>query len=432
MKLKTKYLLFVGILHLVTLVLSFQIFKENKLIFILSEVFILFSLWLAWGLYKQLIMPLKMLLQGINAIGDQDFSVKFRPTGKHEVDQLIGVYNNMIDNLRAERTIREEQHNFLEKLIETSPTGVVILDFDQQVEQLNPKALQLLGLDRYENLRQAIDECKHPLLPELKNLPAGESKVVSLSGIENYKCQKSFFIDRGFQRYFVMIEELSSEILQSEKKAYGKVIRMMAHEVNNTIGPVNSIMQFALKQYDTEAGRQLQDALAVAIERNNNLNRFMKNLADVVRLPEPDKHSLDLGMLISSVCRLFEYKAAEKGITIELLLADEPLFVRADVHQMEQVFINIIKNSVEAIEQQHRQGTVTLITAHNPARVIIRDTGCGVSEEVGVNLFTPFYTTKKEGQGVGLTLVREVLLSHGFEFSLRTSDGLTDFVVFLR
>ncbi len=432
MKLRTKYLLFVGILHLTTISLTFIVFRDNKVLFIISEVFVIVSLWLSWLLYQQLIQPLKTLLQGINAIKDQDFNVKFRTTGKFEVDQLIGVYNHMIDSLRSERTLQEEQHSFLEKLISTSPTGVIIMDFDHNIEHLNPKAMELLGITEKEDLQKQIEKGNHILIKEVKDIKAGESRVVSISGVETYKCQKSFFIDRGFQRYFVMLSELSAEILQTEKKAYGKVIRMMAHEVNNTIGPVNSILSFAR---DTEAGlsdpdKDLLNALEVAISRNNNLNMFMRNFAKVVRLPLPNKQQTNVSEMLVSASRLFELKAKEENIHLELVLPPQIVIVDLDVQQMEQVIINIIKNSFEALDASPEK-EIKIMLKPDPAKLVVRDTGCGITPDAENKLFTPFYSTKKEGQGVGLTLIREILINHGFRFSLKTAeDGYTDFAIF--
>src|SRR5580698_536093 len=145
MRLRTKFILFVVIIHLVALVLAWFIFQENKIFFIVSEAVVIVSIIIAWRLYVQLLQPLKTLMQGVEAIKDRDFNVKFLSTGKHEMDQLIDVYNQMMDELRMERTRQEQQHFFLEKLIFTSPTGIVILDYDDHVQQINPKALQLLG-----------------------------------------------------------------------------------------------------------------------------------------------------------------------------------------------------------------------------------------------------------------------------------------------
>ena len=150
MKLRVKYILFVVILHLIALVLSYFIFNDNKIWFIVSEVFVIISVVISIQLYRQLIQPLKTLLQGVEAIKDRDFNVKFLSTGKHEIDQLIDVYNQMMDELRNERTRQEQQHFFLEKLIFTSPTGIVILDYDDNIQQINPKAQQILNIKIYK------------------------------------------------------------------------------------------------------------------------------------------------------------------------------------------------------------------------------------------------------------------------------------------
>src|SRR3954453_20705026 len=297
MKLRTKFLLFVIILHAVALALSFFIFRENKIYFIASEVLILISVFISWKLYNDLIQPLNMLMQGTAAIKDRDFNVKFVQTGKYEMDELINVYNHMIDELRKERIRQEEQHFFLEKLIQTSPTGIIILDYEDHVQEINPKALELLSVDEKEIRSRSLHQIQHPVIQEIKQLKSGEAKTLTLSGAATYKIQKSHFVDRGFPRHFITIEELTAEILAAEKKAYGKVIRMMAHEVNNTIGPVNSILESALNTNDLwkeNKNNSLQNALQVAVNRNQNLNLFMRNFADVVRLPEPHQKTIDL------------------------------------------------------------------------------------------------------------------------------------------
>jgi two-component system nitrogen regulation sensor histidine kinase NtrY len=425
MRLQTKYILFVAILHVVALVLSYFIFRENKVLFIVSEIFIIISIVVSWQLYTELIRPLKLLMQGTDAIKDRDFNVKFLTTGKYEMDELIHVYNQMMDELRTERTRQEQQHLFLEKLIYTSPTGILILDYDESIQQVNPKALQLLGMEEKELLGKPVGEIDHPVLQQVKLLKTGQSKTITFNGATTYKLQKSHFVDRGFPRHFVMIEELTAEILSAEKKTYGKVIRMMAHEVNNTIGPVNSILASTLQaQNHSEA---LTHALQVAMERNNNLNSFMRNFADLVRIPLPGKKQIDLIQLVKNVTDLMRLRAGEKKVVFRHVHSSQVLMITADQQQMEQVLINIIKNAIEAITDE---GEVTIITVTDSKRLIIRDTGTGISPEFEEHLFSPFYSTKKDGQGVGLTVIREILANHQFEFSLKTiSPGSTEFVI---
>lgn len=419
MRLRTKYILLISILHLVALVLSFYIFKNNKILFLVSELLILISVAISLQLYKQMLKPLQTMVDGAEAIKDREFNMKFLRTGTPEMDRLVDVYNQMMDHLKMERTRQEQQHFFLEKLIHTSPTGILILDFDDNIQQVNPKACELLGITEKELLKQPVEEIDKPLMREITGLRSGQSKTISPDGIHTYKLQRSHFIDRGFARSFVMIEELTAEILAAEKKAYGKVIRMMAHEVNNTIGPVNSILDSTLKTRDlwTDGNETLKNALNVAFERNQNLNFFMRNFADVVRLPPPNKTHVDLEQLVKRAATLFEFQAADLRIQFLFQMPGEPFMVHADQQQLEQALINIIKNAMEAIGSN---GRITIALDAAAHKLTITDTGPGISDEHSEQVFTPFFSTKPNGQGVGLTLTKEILLNHGFAFSLRT------------
>ncbi|PUZ30035.1 HAMP domain-containing protein [Chitinophaga costaii] len=430
MKLRTKYLLFISLLHITALVLSYFIFRQNKLLFIAAEAVILLTAVLSWQLFRQLIQPLKLLMQGIDAMKDRDFTVKFLPMGNYEMDQLIAVYNQMMDALRTERTKHKQQHLFLEKLIHTSPTGIIILDFDDQIQLVNPKALLLLGVPEQQLLRTPISTFTHPLLERVQQLASGEAATITLHGMATYKLQKSHFIDQGFPRHFIMIEELTAEMLATEKKTYGKVIRMMAHEVNNSIGPVNSILQSALSVpslWEQPAHQALHHALEVAIARNNNLNLFTRNFADLVRLPPPAKKTIDLREVLSAVTKLMLLKAGEKAIVFQQTDMEDPFFILADAQQMEQVLINIVKNAIESIAQS---GVITIHLLRSQRTLVITDTGKGITPEQASQLFTPFFSTKPDGQGIGLTLIKEILLNHGFPFSLKTTaPGRTAFTI---
>ena len=420
MRLKTKYILFIAILHLSFLGLSYLILKQDKLIFIISEVLIIISVVISIGLYQQLIQPLSYLKEGINAIKDRDFSVKFLPTGKKEMDELIDVYNEMMDALREERTRQEEQHFFLEKLILTSPTGIVVLDYDNQIKQINPKAKEILANNT------------DLFLNDIQSLQPGESKTMKIGLMNIYKVQKSNFIDRGFARVFIMIEELTAEIFEAEKNAYGKVIRMMAHEVNNTVGPVNSILNVALGTPDLWQDAQrgpLKNAINVAVERNQNLNLFMRNFADLVKLSPVNRISVNLNHLVLAVVDLFKIKAQQQGVSFDLQLTENPFLINADALQLEQVMINIVKNAIESIGAH---GTIQIVINPNVRQLQFIDSGKGISAEHVEKLFSPFFSTKKDGQGIGLTLVREILLNHGYTFSLKTIEpGKTVFAIYL-
>ncbi|HEX8547180.1 MAG TPA: ATP-binding protein [Cytophagaceae bacterium] len=424
MTLKNKYLLFISLLHTICLVLSYFIFKEDKIWFVVAEAGILISLALSWQLYREMIQPLKLLVQGAEAIRDHDFNVKFVSRGINEMGELVGIYNQMMDELRMERTKQEEQHFFLDKLIMTSPVGIVVLDYDKKIQQVNPKAQSILFLaDTDVN---APTQMYSALLSEINFLVPGKPKYLG-SHAHQYKLQMSHFLDRGFQRYFIVIEELTEELARAEKQAYAKVIRMMSHEVNNTIGPVNSILHSALSIKNTSDS--LAQAFQVAIDRNNNLNVFMRNLADVVKVPMPVFKTLDLPILLSSVLKLYGEICKEKNISIVYQPTSTPMVIQGDVLQMEQVLINIIKNAIESIGSLPN-GKIEINTSPSPARLVVRDNGKGLPAEQPDYIFSPFFSTKQHGQGIGLTMTKEILMNHGYEFSLSTiCAGKTEFTI---
>jgi two-component system nitrogen regulation sensor histidine kinase NtrY len=428
MKLQTKYLLFVSTLHTAALVMSYYIFLENKLWFLLAEVVIFGSVLLSWQLFNQMIRPLKLLVQGAKAISDRDFTVKLVETGMLEMDQLIFVYNQMIEELRKERTKQQQQHFFLEKLILNSPVGIIILDHDNRIQQVNPSAKNILHTITPEGW--LLNDIDHPIFNEISTMLGNKQGTTTLHGAKIYKIQVSEFIDLGFPRHFVLLQELTAELLEAEKMAYGKVIRMMAHEVNNTIGPVNSILQSAYTmQVGSALSGNLANALQVAMDRNNNLNKFMRNLADVVRLPEPKKMLMNIHDLVADIATLMAETAAKKGIAFEFNFCASSLQILADQLLMEQVLINVVKNAIEAIDDS-AGGKITFITGISPKKLVIRDNGKGIGPEVGVNLFSPFFSTKADGQGIGLTLIKDVLIKHGFQFNLaENTSGETEFTI---
>lgn len=429
MRLRTRYILFAGVIHGVMIILSLVLLDINKWFFLGAELLIVVSIAVTIHLFRGFLKPLDLLSAGADSIKDRDFSSTFLKTGQAELDRLIDVYNQMIEQLRSERIKQREQHYFLERLIEATPTGVVILDLDERVSMLNQAARSILLVPSDKVLGCALESVVSGVWSQLSTLQASESIVLRANGIQTYRCRKSHFLDRGFHRHFILIEELTSEIAASQKHAYEKVIRMMSHETNNSIGAVNSILQSSLEfRHNSPAdGTEFDEAIRIAIDRNRSLIRFMANLAEVVRIPAPVKESYDLHELLRSAEVLMSCECQKRRIQWINDLAPGLFKVEIDVHQMGQVLMNIAKNAAEAIGQD---GVITVRTTNDPRRVWIIDSGNGINPEDIPHLFTPFYSTKRDGQGVGLTLVREVLLNHGFGFSLeRTADSQTAFQI---
>jgi signal transduction histidine kinase len=173
---------------------------------------------------------------------------------------------------------------------------------------------------------------------------------------------------------------------------------------------------------DTE---DIREVMKVCIERSYSMSRFITNFADVVKIPEPQLQEVHLNDRVIACKRFMEHICHERNINLQMELCEENPIVQMDTSLFEQVLINIIKNAAESIGDE---GQIIIRTSDSPTMLEIGDTGKGISKDVEAKLFTPFFSTKPNGQGIGLIFIREVLMKHGLTFSLRTyPDGITRF-----
>jgi signal transduction histidine kinase len=232
-------------------------------------------------------------------------------------------------------------------------------------------------------------------------------------------------MDRGFARSFLLMEELTEELRQYEKAAYEKLIRMLSHEVNNSVGAANSLLHSCLNygpQLRPEDQADFEGALRVVVGRTEQLSAFMRRFADVVRLPPPRLQPCDPRQLLESIAVLLGPACAERRVAWRWEVEEALPPVAMDRAQMEQALVNVCKNALEAIG---RDGTLTVRLGRRGGRgyVCVEDSGPGLPESVRAHLFTPFFSTKENGQGIGLTLVQEILVQHRFEYSLEGPPG---------
>lgn len=430
MNLRTKFILFAVVVHGLLATMAWFLLQENKILFIGMELLVLASVVITVQLYGAFFKPLNLIRAGIESIRDKDFSTKFVRVGQQELDELVEVYNRMIDQLRQERVAQAEKHYLLEKLIQASPAGIILLDFNNNIESINPAAGRFLNLPAQELLGKPLTKLPQAWAQELAQVQTGLPHTFRMSGIRTYRAHRAHFIDRGFQRSFILIEELTDAIIKNERQAYEKVIRMMSHEVNNSTGAINSILdsvQYYTPQITEDQREDFSYALQVAIDRNANLSKFMANFADVVRLPAPVKRPVEVQALLQRLERLLQPQFEKRHIRFCLQSPAEPLLVHMDEQQLEQALLNILKNAMEAVKQD---GHIWVDLLQHPPSLTIADDGEGIPEHVRPQLFTPFFSTKETGQGIGLTMIREILMSHGFSFSLAPNTlGHTSFVI---
>lgn len=363
---------------------------------------------------------------------EQDFSSRLSYVKQYEADRIVSIFNRMMEQLKNERLRLREQNHFLDLLIQASPMGVVILSLDEEVAQLNPMAIKMLGILPEEAIGKRLNQIDSLLAAELSSIPKDKTSVVYLNDANIYKCTRSSFIDCGFKHPFFLIERMTEEVMRVEKQAYEKVIRMIAHEVNNTTAGITSTLDTVEEALSTE--KEMEDIcemMRICTERCFSMSRFITRFADVVKIPEPTLAPVQLNELVAACKRFMEGMCNDNRIKLCLECDPEVGTVRLDAALFEQVLVNIIKNAAESIanatDRTEEQGEIVVRTTA-PASIEVVDNGPGISKEVETKLFSPFFSTKPNGQGIGLVFIREVLTRHNCTFSLRTyHDGLTRF-----
>ncbi|MBO7098402.1 MAG: PAS domain-containing sensor histidine kinase [Bacteroidaceae bacterium] len=419
MKLKYYFLfLALGIAALATVAL-YGTFHSHPRLFYVTEGFVVLLLLYLWLFYQKTLRPYDTLVGGMELMKDLDLTTRLAKTGQPETDIIVQAFNDLLVRLRSEHLSLEEQYTFLSLLINASPMGIVQCDIDGNITSMNPAAKQMMS----PSVEEAM--CKLPLGQETTIRLPGEPQLFRINYLS--------FPDRGFRHPFYLIESLTDEVRRAEKAAYERVIRMIAHEVNNSVAGILGLI------HNEEVS-----------ERMKSLSAFVTRIAEVVKIPKPQLQLCDLSEEVDACRPFLESLCTAAHVRLEFDLTEEAVPVRIDTVLFQQVLINIVKNSVESIRPTsipshnggkhtiQNNGTITITTQYSPSSggdggglLTITDNGHGISPDVAQNLFTPFYSTKPQGQGLGLLLIRDILTAHGCTFSLLTGpeDHLTRFTI---
>lgn len=353
--------------------------------------------------------PLQAVSNGIYLLREQDFSSRLRHVGQPDADRVVDFFNSLMATMKEERLKTLQRHKLLTLLIERSPMGVAMCDFDGNIVSTNA------AFDRFSSpaLRQVMDE-----------LADDETRTVRFGADGIFRISRLWIMDSGFRRPFFLVEQLADEIINAEKNIFNRIVRTLGHEINNTLGSVISVVDTLGMLHSADADiRQVLDSCK---DRCTALVHFVRNYADVVKLPEPDLSDLDLNGFVTDMLPFLRTLAPEH-IAIGAALSPEAPTVQADPMLLERVVVNAVRNSVESIGEGC--GRITLAT--DAGRLTVTDDGPGLTPEAAEAVFTPFFSTKHEGRGLGLMLIAEIVRRHRADCTLTTAHdtGLTSLTI---
>jgi PAS domain S-box-containing protein len=371
--------------------------------------------------------PLQTLSNMLAALREGDFSIRARVRVEDARDPLSLAFqevNALEEVLREQRLGAVEASEILRKVLEEVDVALFAFDSEERLRLVNRAGERLLG--------QPAERLTGKEAPELRlddALRGVAPRTLELShpgGTGRWELRRSVVRQEGLPLQLLVLSDLSRALREEERQMWKRIIRVLSHEINNSLAPIKSISGSLQSLVDRnplppELADDVDRGLHVIQGRAEALGRFMASYAQLARLPQPELEEVDVGELVHRVAAL------ETRRTVEVVSGPE-LRIPADPAQLEQALINLIRNAVDALlegdEEESGEGPeVTVRWERRPETVdvVVEDRGPGLSDTS--NLFVPFYTTKPGGSGIGLVLSRQIAEGHGGGLELENREG---------
>jgi two-component system, NtrC family, nitrogen regulation sensor histidine kinase NtrY len=355
------------------------------------------------------------LEDGLRAFRDGDFGMRLAAPKGDEAGEVKRIYNDVADALRQQRNEIYQKELLLDTILQRTPVAVILVNAADRVVYSNAAARELFArgerLDghRFEDVLDAVvDSLRDAVLAGgdgIVNVPGEQEETFHLSS-------RTFYLNTQ-QHRLVLLERLTPELRRQEVAVWKKAIRIINHELNNTIAPVSSLFHSARRAQELPEHRhKLAEIYETIEERLAYLRMFLESYAQFARLPEPRKVPTRWDVMLAEVHALYDFR-------IEGRVDEE---VRVDRAQLQQVLINLVKN---AHESGSDPDAIVISVQHVADGSLLRvsDRGRGMSEEVMRQALLPFYSTKPDGSGLGLALCNEILEAHGGRLRLEAREG---------
>ena len=429
-------------LNIYTAILVFSVagviiafFYQKYLLILPGTVLIIYCFWALDKCYKRFNQNIIFLL---NALENGDYSFHFPETNLSSRDREMNIMMNRINEiLSIARKEVIENENFLSLILESVSTGIIIIDDMGIVQRVNKTALNLLGLTIFTHINQlkSINENYPELFHQLK---IGDRIQISLM-TEKEELQISLRVSqirlkRGIMR-ILTLNNIGSELESKEMESWIRLIRVMTHEIMNSIAPITSLSETMkyLYQSGSDDSVELKQNTLEAFETINTtatgLLSFVESYRKFTAIPQPKKQIFIINALVDKVVKLHESSLLYRKIDLQIHIP-ESFSVLADENLISQVLINLLKNAIEAIGENNSE-IIVISAERNPEDNIclnVANTGKPIPTEVLPHIFVPFFTTKHSGSGIGLPVSRYIMRLHGGKLHhFVSSDGMTVF-----
>ncbi|HTT01733.1 MAG TPA: ATP-binding protein [Steroidobacteraceae bacterium] len=374
------------------------------------------AVWLAHLLTRPWARTLLAVRDGIVSLRDRDLSVSIRASSADELGELSNAYNSLGELLRRERLDLHQRELLLDTVVQTTPLALVLTNATGRVVYSNIAARQLLRKGhRLEGLQLSALLAEAP--PGLREALAAEADTLFTMEIDHepqvYHLARREFLLNTQPHGMLLLKQLTRELAAQEVAVWKRVIRVIAHELNNSLAPISSLAHSGLTLARAPDQAQLERVFATIGERAAHLGSFIDGYARFAKLPRPQLESLSWERFLARL---------EGALPFRLEGPLPQRRVKIDATQMEQVMINLLKNAGES-GSPVEQISVSVRDAADGFVVEVADRGSGLSDAVLRDALLPFFSTKATGSGLGLTLCREIVEAHGGRLSLANRAG---------
>jgi nitrogen fixation/metabolism regulation signal transduction histidine kinase len=413
----------------ISIFVFFYLIDETKLIATTFIVFVIIILQV-FSLIYFVQKTNREIARFFSSIKYSDFSQSFRSNIKGSAfEELSSSFSEVIDEFKKARTEKEEHFRYLQTVVQHVSIGLMAYTSGGNVELINNAAKRLLKINNIKNISE-LSTVSNPLLEALLKIKAGEKILVKIADgneLSQLSIYAAEFKLKNNHYTLTSISNIQSELEEKEMEAWQNLIRVLTHEIMNSVTPIISLSSTASLLLE-EADKKLNDinnpgsdnlndvkeALNTIIRRSKGLLHFIDDYRNLTKIPVPNFQTVHIPSLFERISKLFSDQFKEKNIIFTYSARPENLEITADPDLIEQVIINLILNSFNAVSASTtpKINLLGIVDNYGKAMIQVADNGRGVPEELYEKIFIPFFTTRKEGSGIGLSLSRQIMRLH--------------------
>jgi len=380
-------------------------------------------LWLgiAFNLKTRIVRPLQTLSNILAAIREGDYSIRGRRALSGDaLGEVMLEVNDLGQTLREQRLGAMEATALLRTVMAEIDVAVFAFDGEQRLQLVNRAGERLLAQPSARLLGRTAEELGLSVCLKASSGGPQTMQMVFPGKVGRWDIRRSTFREGGQQHQLLVLTDLSQALREEERTAWQRLLRVLGHELNNSLAPIKSVAGSLADLMGREPEPpdwrdDMQRGLAVISSRADSLARFVESYSKLARLPPPRLEPLKVGALVSRVASL------ETRLPVRVVPGPE-LVVQGDDVQLEQLLINLVRNAVDASMETHGRVDVGWQQMNGQVEVWVRDEGPGLASTA--NLFVPFFTTKAQGSGIGLVLSRQIAEAHGGTLTLENRQQL--------